>query len=221
MQVYLDNAATTPLDERVTATMSDIMKNNYGNPSSIHQHGRESRTILEKSRKSIAKLLNVAPGEIFFTSGGTEADNMVIACAIFDQNVQHIITSKIEHHAVLHTVERMESLGMVQASYVNLTDRGHVDLNHLESLLATTQANGEKTLVSLMHANNEIGNLLDLAKVGELCEQYGALFHSDTVQTIGHLPIDIKGSKADFITASGHKFNGPKGIGLIYVNQEV
>ncbi len=221
MQVYLDNAATTPLDERVTSTMSDIMKNNYGNPSSIHQHGRESRTIVEKSRKSIAKLLNVAPGEIFFTSGGTEADNMAISCAIFDQNVQHIITSKIEHHAVLHTVERMESLGMVKASYVNLTDRGHVDLNHLESLLATTQANEEKTLVSLMHANNEIGNLLDLVKVGELCEQYGALFHSDTVQTIGHLPIDIKGSKADFITASGHKFNGPKGIGFIYVNQEV
>lgn len=219
MRVYLDNAATTPLDPEVRDRVCEVMREYYGNPSSIHEQGRQSRTVIEKSRKSVANMLGVAPGEIFFTSGGTEADNMAINCAVFDRKVQHIITSRIEHHAVLHTVQRLEELGLIRVSYVNIGENGHIDLNHLEELLQKEK--DTQTLVSLMHANNEIGNLLDLQQVGQLCEIYGALFHSDTVQTIAHLPIAVKETKADFITASAHKFHGPKGVGFIYVNNEV
>ncbi len=219
MRVYLDNAATTPMDDQVRERVCEVMRENYGNPSSIHEQGRQSRTIVEKARKSVANILEVAPGEIFFTSGGTEADNMALNCAVFHRGVNHIITSKIEHHAVLHPIERLEQLGYVVVDYVKLTERGHIDLNHLEELL---QQNKDKnTMVSLMHANNEIGNLLDIQQAGQLCEIYQALFHSDTVQTVAHLPIAIKDSKLDFMTASAHKFHGPKGIGFIYINNEV
>ncbi len=219
MRVYLDNAATTPLEPAVRDRMVEVMDEVYGNPSSIHEQGRQSRTIIEKTRKQLAQQLGVAPGEICFTSGGTEADNMALNCAVFDRGVNHIITTKIEHDAVLHPAQRLGNLGYVQLDYVNLKPNGHIDLNHLEKLL---QANKDKqTLVSLMHANNEIGNLLDLEQVGQLCEIYQALFHSDTVQTVGHLPLDLKQAKVDFITASAHKFHGPKGVGFIYVNHEV
>ncbi len=219
MRVYLDNAATTPMDEQVCERVYEVMQEHYGNPSSIHEQGRQSRTVIEKARKSIAKKLDVAPGEIFFTSGGTEADNMALNCAVFDRGVNHVITSKIEHHAVLHPIERLESFGYIKVDYVRLKENGHVDLNHLEELL---QANKDRSsMVSLMHANNEIGNLLDIQQVGQLCEIYQALFHSDTVQTFAHLPLHVKDSKADFITASAHKFHGPKGVGLIYINNDV
>ena len=219
MRVYLDNAATTPLEPAARDRMVEVMDEVYGNPSSIHEQGRQSRTIIEKTRKQLAQQLGVAPGEICFTSGGTEADNMALNCAVFDRGVNHIITTKIEHDAVLHPAQRLGNLGYVQLDYVNLKPNGHIDLNHLEKLL---QANKDKqTLVSLMHANNEIGNLLDLEQVGQLCEIYQALFHSDTVQTVGHLPLDLKQAKVDFITASAHKFHGPKGVGFIYINHEV
>ena len=218
MRVYLDNAATTPLEPAVRDRMVEVMDEVYGNPSSIHEQGRQSRTIIEKTRKQLAQQLGVAPGEICFTSGGTEADNMALNCAVFDRGVNHIITTKIEHDAVLHPAQRLGNLGYVQLDYVNLKPNGHIDLNHLEKLL---QANKDKqTLVSLMHANNEIGNLLDLEQVGQLCEIYQALFHSDTVQTVGHLPLDLKQAKVDFITASAHKFHGPKGVCFIYINHE-
>lgn len=219
MKVYFDNAATTQIDKRVVDEMCKIMSTCYGNPSSIHSHGREARTHIEKNRKKIASLLNVSPGEIFFTSGGTEADNMALSCPVFDLNVNHIITSEIEHHAVLHTVERLESLGLVKVSYVNLKNNGEIDLDDLEDLL-NDHAN-DKILVSLMHANNEIGTLLDLYEVGRICKTHNALFHTDTVQTMGHLPLDFKGANVHFASASAHKFNGPKGAGFIYIDSEI
>jgi cysteine desulfurase len=194
------------------------MENIYGNPSSIHQEGRQAKTIVEKCRKTIARLLNVAPGEIFFTSSGTEADNMAIRCSVHDLGVTHIISSRIEHHAVLHSVEMCQKEG-TKISYVNLLPDGHVDMLHLEALLQSKEQG--KTLVSLMHANNEIGNLLDLDITGALCEKYGAYFHCDTVQTMGHLPLEIKKDKIHFLSASAHKFNGPKGVGFIFIDENI
>lgn len=219
MRVYLDNAATTPLDKRVAGAMSDVMKNTFGNPSSIHHQGREARTLIEKARRSVSELLKVEPGEIFFTSGGTEADNTALYCSVFDQKVDHIISSGIEHHAVLHALDRLKNLSGIKVSYVNLRKDGHIDLDHLESLLK--KHSKDKILVTLMHANNEIGNLLDLKRAGEITKKYGALFHSDTVQSIGHLPVDPKSAGVDLISASAHKFNGPKGTGFIYINEDV
>lgn len=218
MRVYFDNAATTPLDPEVIKAMHDVMVNYYGNPSSIHQEGRQARTLIEKSRKTVANLLGVTPGEIFFTSGGTESDNMAIHCVAHDLGITNIITSKIEHHAVLHTVESCAS-EKIKVAYVNLLENGHIDLNHLEQLLS--QSPDGTTLVSLMHANNEIGNLLDIEKVGALCKEHKAYFHSDTVQTIGHIPINLKKANVHFCTASAHKFNGPKGVGFIYISNDV
>lgn len=215
MKVYLDNAATTPIDEAVIDTMVSMMKSGFGNPSSIHSHGREVRTAVEEARKKIAKILNVTPSEIFFTSGGTEADNMAIRCSVEDLGVTEIITSPIEHHAVLHTVEELAHKGKVKMHLVRLTENGHIDLNHLEELLRNT---GGKTLVSLMHANNEIGNLLDVDRVCALCRQYNAFFHCDTVQTVGHYPLDLQKTPIDFIACAAHKFNGPKGTGFIYIS---
>jgi cysteine desulfurase len=217
-RVYFDNAATTPLDPLVIKEMQRVMENISGNPSSIHQEGRQAKTLVEKSRKTVARLLNVAPGEIFFTGSGTEADNMAIRCSINDLSVTHIITSRIEHHAVLHSVDLCEKQG-IKVSYVDLLENGHVNLLHLQALL--TEPNPGKTLVSLMHANNEIGNLLDIESVGKICSETGAYFHCDTVQTIGHLPIDIKKSGIHFLSASAHKFNGPKGIGFIFIDEGV
>jgi len=215
-RIYLDNAASTPLSEEVFEAMKPYLLGHYGNPSSIHSHGRETRSAIEKARKSVAEHLRCKPAEIFFTSGGTEADNLAITSAVKSYGTKHIITSRIEHHAVLHTIEALEKEGSVQVSYVDLQPNGHIDIAHLENLLSL---NGW-SLVSLMHANNEIGNITDIRAVGELCHQYGAIFHSDTVQTVGHFPINLEDLKVDFITASAHKFHGPKGAGLIYINSE-
>lgn len=213
MKAYLDNAATTPLDERVFDAMKPYLLEKFGNPSSIHGMGREVRSAIEKSRKKIAELLNTSPAEIFFTSGGTEADNMAISSAVDTFGLAHIITSKIEHHAVLHTVEALEKAGKATVSYVNLDAKGHIDYAHLEAQLK----DNPRALVSLMHGNNEIGNLTDIDRVGELCQAYGAYFHSDTVQTVGHFAIDLQKTQAHAINASAHKFHGPKGVGFIFI----
>jgi len=216
-RIYLDNAATTAIDKDVLEVMKNTMEFQFGNPSSIHAHGREVRTIIENARKSVAKLLNTSPAEIFFTSGGTEADNMAINCAINDYGITHAITSKIEHHAVLHTLEVLEKNGKIKLSYVNLDENGHVILEHLEELLA----NNERSFVSLMHANNELGNLIDLEKIGDICEKYNAIFHSDTVQTLGHYAHDLSKLKVHFITCAAHKLHGPKGVGFLYINHNI
>lgn len=217
MKVYFDNAATTPLDKEVLNEMLPYMTEHFGNPSSIHSFGRKTRAAIEGARKMVAKSLNVSPSEIFFTSGGTEADNMAIRCTIHDLGIKHAITSRIEHHAVLHTLEELEKEGVIKLSFVNLTSIGHVDLIHLEELL---KENG-RTLVSLMHANNEIGNLLPLKEVGEICSTYNAIFHSDTVQTMGHYEMDLQKIKIHFVTCAAHKFHGPKGVGFLYVSSSV
>ncbi|MFC5281989.1 cysteine desulfurase family protein [Pedobacter alpinus] len=214
MKVYLDNAATTPIDKEVLKVMVEVMENQYGNPSSIHSHGREVRTLVEKARKTVSALLNTAPANIFFTSGGTEADNTAIICAINDFGITHAITSNIEHHAVGHTLEMLEKTGKIKLSYVNIDAKGNIDYQHLEELLQ----NNPKTLVSIMHANNEIGTLTDIERVGEICERYEAIFHSDTVQTIGHYPHDLNTLKVHFIVCAAHKLHGPKGVGFLYVN---
>ncbi|NGM62864.1 cysteine desulfurase [Sphingobacterium sp. SGG-5] len=216
MQIYLDNAATTPLDPEVIDVMVEVMKDDFGNPSSIHAHGRRAKTIVEKARKTIAQLLHASPAEIFFTSGGTEADNMAIVRSVEDLGVTNIITSAVEHHAVLHTVEELEKTGKVFLHLVQLDATGNVDYEHLEQLLAAHP----KALVSLMHANNELGNLTDIQRVSELCQQYNAVFHSDTVQTMGHYPHDLSQLHIDFITGAAHKFHGPKGVGFLYINSK-
>lgn len=213
-RIYLDNAATTRIDPEVIEAMLPWITEQYGNPSSIHGHGRVVKSAIEQARKTVAMLLNTSPSQIFFTSGGTEADNMAIVCSIEDYNLTHAITSPLEHHAVLHTLEYMAKLGKIKLSIVNIDKKGHVDLGHLEELLRTNP----RSLVSLMHGNNEIGNLLDLNAAGDLCEQYNAVFHSDTVQTVGHLRHDLKQLKTNFIVGAAHKFNGPKGVGFLYVN---
>ena len=215
--IYLDNAATTEIDIEVIDVMVKTMRNNFGNPSSIHSEGRKTRSLIEESRKKIADLLNSSPSEIFFTSGGTEADNMAIWGAVRDAGVRHIITSKIEHAAVINTVANLENKKKVTTSFVKLNEDGEIDLENLEYLLS----NNSNALVSLMHGNNEIGNLLDIEKVSSLCKKYGALFHSDTVQTIGHYNFDLSKTKIDFLACSAHKFHGPKGVGFLYINKNV
>lgn len=213
--IYLDNAATTPLYPEVVERMTQVLSSSYGNPSSIHQLGRKARTIIEESRKTVANYLNASLGEIFFTSGGTEATNTALKCAVRDLGVRRIITSHIEHHCVGHSVRSLETAAQVEVEYVNLESTGRPDFDHLRSLL---DASTEKTLVSLMHANNEIGTMIDLSLTGKLCREYGALFHSDTVQTFGHFPLDLSEIEVDFITGAAHKFHGPKGVGVLYIN---
>jgi cysteine desulfurase len=215
-RIYLDNAATTPIDKAVIEAMLPMMEMNFGNPSSIHGHGREVRSSVERARKTIAGLLNTSPAEITFTSGGTEADNMAIVRSIEAFGITHAITSPIEHHAVLHTLEYLAKRGKIKLSFVELNAKGHVDLTHLEELLR----DNPKTLVSLMHGNNEVGNLLDMAIVGQMCEDYGAIFHSDTVQTMGHYRHDLQQMKIDFLVGAAHKFHGPKGVGFLYINSK-
>lgn len=217
-RIYLDNAATTPLDPRVLEAMMPYFTEKFGNPSSIYSYGRETRLAIENARKSVAKILNAHPAEIFFTSGGTESSNTVIHAAINDLGCTHIITSPIEHHATLHTVEDIHKRGLAALSYVKVLNNGHVDIEDLELLLSSTE---ERTLVTLMHANNEIGNMLDLDVVGTLCKKYNAIFHSDTVQTVGHFPLDLRNTPVHFITGAGHKFHGPKGVGILYINENV
>ena len=216
MRVYLDNAATTPLDPEVFEAMKPFMLEDFGNPSSTHAHGRKVRAAIESARKKVAELLNCTPGEIIFTSGGTEADNTLLCNSISTYGIQHAISSPIEHHAVSHTLETLVKKGLVQLHHVQLDEKGHVDLVHLENLLREHP----KALVALMHANNEIGNLLDLEKVGELCTQYSAYFQSDTVQTMGHYRHDLKKLKVHGLTAAAHKFHGPKGVGFMYINKD-
>jgi len=217
-RIYFDNAATTALDPVVLDTMMPYLTEKFGNPSSIYSYGRETRMAVETARKSVAKLLNANPAEIFFTSGGTESSNMAIQAAVRDLGCRHIVTSKIEHHAVMHMVDHLDALDEVKVSFVKILPDGHVDLEDLEKLLAATE---EKTLVTLMHANNEIGNILDIHAVGNLCKLYNAVFHSDTVQTVGHFPIDLRNTPIHFITGAAHKFHGPKGVGIIYINENV
>ena len=217
-RIYFDNAATTALDKEVLDTMLPYMTTHFGNPSSIYSYGRESRLAIENARKTVAKILNAHPGEIFFTSGGTESDNMAISSAIHDLGCRHIITSSIEHHAVLHAVEHFDHDDVVTSSFVKLLPNGHVDLEDLETQLATRE---ERCLVSLMHANNEIGNLLDIYAAGEICKKYNAIFHSDTVQTVGHYKIDLRSKPVHFATGAGHKFHGPKGVGILYINDNI
>ncbi|GAB1857600.1 cysteine desulfurase family protein [Flavobacteriaceae bacterium MHTCC 0001] len=214
-QVYFDNAATTPIRNDVIDVMVNVMKNNYGNASSSYNLGRLSKSLIETSRKTVANLLNVSPGEIVFTSGGTEADNLVLKSAINDLGVRHIITSKIEHHAVLHTVEALQRQCGIAVSYVKLDSFGNIDYGHLETCLTSK----EKTLVSLMHINNEIGNILNIKRVADMCKANNALFHTDAVQSIGHYNIDLRDTSIDFLAASAHKFHGPKGIGFAFIRK--
>ena len=217
-RIYFDNAATTALDADVLTAMMPFLTEKFGNPSSVYSYGRETKLAIESARKTVAKILNANPGEIFFTSGGTESTNTAINAAIRDLGCRHIITSPIEHHATLHTVEYLQHSGQAVLSYVTLTDNGHINMHHLEELLANSP---ERTLVTLMHANNEIGNLMDINAVGELCRKYDAIFHSDTVQTVGHYPFDLKNTYVHFINGAGHKFHGPKGVGILYVNENI
>jgi cysteine desulfurase len=215
-QIYLDNAATSPLDPRVLEAMLPFFTENFGNPSSIHAYGRTTKAAIEKARKTIADILHTSPSEIFFTSGGTEANNTVLRSSITKYGVQRIISSPLEHHAVLHTLEELQKqYPLLELVLLNVDQKGNIDMHQLESLL---QTNASKTLVTLMHGNNEIGNVLDLEKVALWCQQYQALFHSDTVQTMGHYTFDLQNLPIHYIQGSAHKFHGPKGVGFLYAN---
>ena len=219
MKVYFDNAATTSLYPEVVEKITEVLSNTYGNPSSTHALGRGAKSLIEYSRKQIAKELNALPSEIIFTSGGTEADNFILHSCVRDLGVQVVISSLIEHHAVLHTLEVLAKEYPIQIVYVNLTERGAIDLQHLQNLLE--QYTEKKVLVSLMHLNNEIGNILPLKEVAILCKEKGAYFHSDTVQSVGHYPINLQEIPVDFITASAHKFHGPKGVGFAFIRKGI
>jgi len=213
--VYFDNAATTPMRDQVVERMSEVMKLNFGNPSSTHSYGRQSKSLIESCRKRIASHFNVSASEIVFTSGGTEADNLVLRSAVKDLGVTEIITSKIEHHAILHTIDELVNDYGITVKYVELDSDGSIDSSHLETLLKSET----KQLVSLMHINNEIGNKLDLKHVAQLCKSYDALFHSDTVQSVGHYKLDLQDIPIDFLAASAHKFHGPKGVGFAFLRK--
>ena len=217
MKVYLDNAATTPLAPEVFEAIAPILKSNFGNPSSTHYFGRNAKALIENARRSIARHLNCQKSEIIFTSGGTEADNMALLCAVKELGVKRFITSRLEHHAVGHTAESICHEFDVQLQYVNHCDKGNVDLEHLEQLLKESSV----TLVSLMHANNEIGTLLPLKEVALMCRKHNAFFHSDTVQTMGHYSFDLNELDIDFLTCAAHKFHGPKGVGFLYSNSNL
>ena len=214
--VYLDNAATTPMDDRVIEAMLPFMRGHFGNPSSVHRHGREVRTAIEKARKKVAELIHASPSEIFFTSGGTEADNTALVCGIESHSISHAITSPLEHHAVLHTLEMLAKKGQVQLSLLDVNEQGEIDLQQLEELLKKNP----KSMISLMHGNNEIGNLNDLERIGTLARAYDAFFHSDTVQTMGHYAHDLSQLPVDALVAGAHKFHGPKGVGFLYVRKD-
>jgi cysteine desulfurase len=217
-RIYLDNAATTALDPQVLDAMLPYMTEHFGNPSSIHSYGRATRSAIEKARKKVSGMFGVSPGEIFFTSGGTEANNFALQCSVRDLGVRRIISSPIEHHAVTHTVEALGKEGKVEVVWVKLLADGNIDLEDLERLLSME---GPTTLVSLMHANNEIGVLLDIKTVSALCAAHEAYFHCDTVQTVAHYHIDLQETPIHFISAAAHKFHGPKGVGFVYVNGDV
>lgn len=217
-RIYLDNAATTSLSPEVLEAMMPYLTEKFGNPSSIYSYGRETRLAIEQARKSVAKNLGAKPAEIFFTSGGTESSNTILNAAVLDLGCKHIISSPIEHHATLNTVTHLAKRHQLRLSFVQILPNGHIDMAHLATLLADSS---EKTIVSIMHANNEIGNMIDMEAVGNLCRQYEAYFHSDTVQTVGHFPFELSKTPVDFITGAGHKFHGPKGVGILYINEQV
>jgi cysteine desulfurase len=216
MTIYLDNAATTPLDPRVVEAMEPYLRDHFGNPSSTHSIGRTAKTAIESARKGVARLLGASTHEIYFTSGGTEADNQFLMSASRLSHVKHAITCATEHHAVLHTLEFLRDSGLLELHFVNINKQGEPDIDHLESLLKKYP----ESLVSLMHGNNEIGNLIDLEVIGNLCKSHGAIFHSDTVQTVAHFPLDLSALPVDAVAASAHKFHGPKGTGILYVKQD-
>jgi len=213
-RIYFDNAATTPMLPGVIETIGEQMHKIYGNPSSIHHFGRVAKNEVESARKSVANILGASIGEVFFTSGGTEANNMALKCAVRDLGIRRVISSPIEHHCVLHSLQRLEKESSLDLQHVKLDENGAPDLNDLEHLLTTSSS---RTLVSLMHANNETGVMIDLERFGTLCRDNQAYFHSDTVQTIGHHHFDLAQTSVDFITGSSHKFHGPKGVGFIYI----
>ena len=216
MNVYFDNAATTPLEKKVLDKMIPYMENGFGNPSSIHKRGREIKSAIEKSRSRVADILCCEPGEIFFTSGGTEADNMFITNTVLEKKIDTIITSKIEHHAVLHCCEYLNKSHKINIKYVNINEKGEIDHDHLENLIRKNT----NSLVSLMHGNNEIGNLNDIKTISKICEKYNTILHSDTVQTIGHYNINLNDINIHGVIGSAHKFHGPKGIGFLYLNNK-
>ncbi|MCE2848616.1 MAG: cysteine desulfurase family protein [bacterium] len=215
IRIYFDNAATTPIDPMVFEAMTPYLTEHFGNPSSIYSYGRENRLAIEKARKSVAASLHAHPSEIFFTSGGTESSNTAIFASIKELGCTRMISSPIEHHATLHTCQFIASKGDASLEFVKILPNGHVDLNDLELKLSSSS---EKTLITLMHANNEIGNITNIKRVGELAQQYNAVFHADTVQTVGHFPVNLSEINIDFITGASHKFHGPKGVGLLYIN---
>ncbi len=217
-RIYFDNAATTALDPEVLDAMMPYLIEKFGNPSSIYSYGRETRMAIENARKSVAKILNAHPAEIFFTSGGTESSNTAICGSVHDLGCRHIISSPLEHHATLHCVENLHNNGEVELSEVKVLPNGHIDMNDLEKLL---EGSNKKCLVSLMHANNETGNITKIEEVGILCKKYNAIFHSDTVQTVGHYSFDLRKLPVHFITGASHKFHGPKGAGLLYINENI
>ncbi len=216
-RVFLDNAATTPMAPEIINMMSEMMKTHFANPSSVHSYGRESKIVVENARKKIASLLNTSPGSIFFTSGGTEADNMAIKCGIHDHKITHAITSKISHHAVLYPLEDLEKEGVIKLSYIDIDKDGVISLSHLKELLE----GNDRTFVSIMHANNEIGTIQDIKAIGDLCKEHKAIFHSDTVQTMAHFPFNMQELQVDFMAASAHKFHGPKGVGFVYISEDI
>ena len=216
MNVYFDNAATTPISKKVLDKMIPYMEDGFGNPSSIHKRGREIKSVIEKSRSKVADILSCEPGEIFFTSGGTEADNMFIINTVLEKKIDTIITSKVEHHAVLHCCDYLNKTQNINIKYVSISDNGEVDLDDLEKITS----NNKNSLVSLMHGNNEIGNINDLKTISKICEKNNVIFHSDTVQTIGHYAIDLNKINIQGIVGSAHKFHGPKGIGFLYLNNK-
>ena len=216
MNVYFDNAATTPISKKVLDKMIPYMEDGFGNPSSIHKRGREIKSVIEKSRSKVADILSCEPGEIFFTSGGTEADNMFIINTVLEKKIDTVITSKVEHHAVLHCCDYLNKTQNINIKYVSINDNGEVDLDDLEKITS----NNKNALVSLMHGNNEIGNINDLKAISKICEKNNVIFHSDTVQTVGHYDIDLNKINIQGIVGSAHKFHGPKGIGFLYLNNK-
>jgi len=217
MSIYLDNAATTQLDKEVFDAMTPYLLTHFGNPSSGHHYGREAKTAVAKSRAIIAGLLNAHPDEITFTSGGTEADNTAILSAVYANDIKHVITTRFEHHAVLNTLRQLQSAGKIGLTYIENDNHGNLNLDHLTQVLAASP----RSLVSVMHANNEIGNLNDIVQIGEICEKHNALFHTDTVQTMGHYQFDLQKLKVHFLAASAHKFHGPKGVGFLYCRKGI
>lgn len=217
-RIYFDNAATTPLDPIVIEEMQEVFKTYFGNPSSVYSYGREAKMRIELARKKVAQLLNVKPGEIFFTSGGTESINSAVHMALCDLECKAIITSEIEHSATLNAIEDLSNRMDVPVHYLNIKENGHVDLDHLDALLSELQV---KTYVSLMHANNEIGNVMDIEKAGAICHKYDAIFHCDTVQTIAHYPLNLKDNHVHFASGAAHKFHGPKGVGMLFINSDI